>query len=465
VSALDPYTTAAMEQAREMSGLRASNRALAAELATAREDLTHERAAAESMRRNRDEIHARFVAVERERFDAAVRDLATATADLIRERYVMTRIASALGARCTGDLAADVERLVGVLDRYADRGDAARAEAAAHLAALRNLRDGLNRLGLAVIAGDAIDGANAYLASIDGAGPNASKILNGSPAPDPRLAGFRVGDAIEVRQPVVPAKVAVRDPISGMLAYVPVCGAVWYPGRPCSLPMGHGEGHCHSAPEGATCWPREDATPAAPEERPHAVGDRWERERWDHPGVRVLVVSRVAVYEDGSSLLFFADDQPAKSAGEMIIEGRRRLPPAPVALGEVTHEGTRYAVGDRWRFDDDDAQTATVTAVYPPEPERGWFEPRISLGEKPPAHLGWWLGQGWAPTPAAPTFAVGQRVRTTRTVGRFAPGSILRIVDRDFDPLLGDVYIVGNGGPPVRAMTGEIEPAAAEVTP
>jgi hypothetical protein len=60
---------------------------------------------------------------------------------------------------------------------------------------------------------------------------------------------------------------------------------------------------------------------------------------------------------------------------------------------------------------------------------------------------------------------VGQRVRTTRTVGRFAPGSILRIVDRDFDPLLGDVYIVGNGGPPVRAMTGEIEPAAAEVTP
>ena len=52
-------------------------------------------------------------------------------------------------------------------------------------------------------------------------------------------------------------------------------------------------------------------------------------------------------------------------------------------------------VGDLFINDDRDS-IHHVTNVLPPA-EDGRGEPRISLGWSEPAHLGWWIGQGWSP--------------------------------------------------------------------
>jgi hypothetical protein len=146
VSALDPYTTAAMEQAREMSALRDRVRTTTARLRAAEAE--------------RDML----------RGERAYRDAAS------------ERIERALGDRCTGDLAADVERLAAESreqaavasqrDTAEQQRDAFAAEAAAHLAALRDLRACLGRDDQP--RRDGIARADAYLASIDGADPVAA---------------------------------------------------------------------------------------------------------------------------------------------------------------------------------------------------------------------------------------------------------------------------------------------------
>lgn len=52
-------------------------------------------------------------------------------------------------------------------------------------------------------------------------------------------------------------------------------------------------------------------------------------------------------------------------------------------------------IGDLFINDDRDS-IHVVTEVLPPA-EDGRGEPRIALGLSKPAHLGWWLGQGWSP--------------------------------------------------------------------
>lgn len=54
-------------------------------------------------------------------------------------------------------------------------------------------------------------------------------------------------------------------------------------------------------------------------------------------------------------------------------------------------------VGDVWVYDDG-GKELLVTAVEPPQPERGWYEWRVALGDDPMVtHIGWWYGQGWSP--------------------------------------------------------------------
>jgi len=52
-------------------------------------------------------------------------------------------------------------------------------------------------------------------------------------------------------------------------------------------------------------------------------------------------------------------------------------------------------VGDTWIGEDSRGNpiTAKVTLVLPPLDE--WSDWRISLDNKPQAHISWWWGQGW----------------------------------------------------------------------
>jgi hypothetical protein len=317
VSALDPYTTAALEQAREMARLR-----------------------------------ERAVSAERER-DAIER-----TNDANRQRRK----------------AAERER------------DAARAEAAAHLAALRDLRASIDDGGCASHDPhndgdgcarchmlDGRDAADAYLASIDGAAvepgyaragkfvvpvltPEQDAALTRAmdappeecrgcdepawrceriPAPDPRLAGFRVGDAIEVLRDGAwrPAAVDAVFPHEAPLAY----GNFTSGGKWSAIDLSD-----------ARCF-RRPRPPAAPEERPHAVGDRWTQAPYDSADAREpATVVRVATYEGGAPLLIFVGGDPAPTRPKTMHDrGWRRLPPAPVA---------RFAVGQRVRMSNKDAR-------------------------------------------------------------------------------------------------------------
>ena len=51
-------------------------------------------------------------------------------------------------------------------------------------------------------------------------------------------------------------------------------------------------------------------------------------------------------------------------------------------------------IGDLFMNDDRDS-IHVVTDVLPPTEDDG--EPRVALGWSTPAHLSWWIGQGWSP--------------------------------------------------------------------
>ena len=62
----------------------------------------------------------------------------------------------------------------------------------------------------------------------------------------------------------------------------------------------------------------------------------------------------------------------------------------------TTHEdtderGTTHRVGDVWELDG--GRRAAVTRI---EPRTAVCDTRIALDERLPAHIGWWVGQGWS---------------------------------------------------------------------
>lgn len=353
------------------------------------------------------------------------------------QRAVIRGVEAALGTACTGNLAADVARVVRAHDTMSDYAAEMRAGRSDAEATLRETQHALTRVqgdaNVALIAkAEARDALRSLLAGLS---------MDDKPRRDAIDAARATAATWDAPDASIAARIEAAPPVeavavshgrygctAALIPWIEVDGCgVWLIGERClrcehtrrsDLPRIATEAEVLAGTPPVEVSDDEHARDVATlaEMRGRApepkVGDRV---RFRSGGMTLTgeVASAVpgmpcTVQVDG------VDGQHWCDVKEVTV-----LPPVEAALVEAPHavgdvDTAPHRVGDVWRWDGNARTDMAVTLVTPPDPSRGWFEPQISFDGRTASHVGWWHGQGYerircAPVVAAP--AVGERVR------------------------------------------------------